>query len=140
MIVTTAIGRLTKDAEVFTYGQGKSGINFCLACNDPMNPDGDANFLNCVIFGRDQNLAQYLTMGNQIIAHGNLSLTNDGKGNYYTKLIVNNFEFGAKKAGGNHNQNYQQNNGGYNSGSYNSNSGYGNGGYGNGYDDGYMPY
>lgn len=95
MIKVMATGRITKDAEVFTYGQNKTGVSFGLACNQ-VNRE-DAVFVNCTVFGRDENLAQYLKMGNQIIVHGNLTIDNDGNGNYYTKIIVDELEFGAKK-------------------------------------------
>ena len=96
MLKATATGRLVKDASVFTYdGGSKSGINFTLACN--LRGKEEPVFINCTQFGRDENTAMNLTMGNQIIVHGDLDITNDGNGNYYTKIIVQEFEFGAKK-------------------------------------------
>lgn len=98
MIKVVASGRLTKDANVFSYGQGKSGVNFTLACNQ-IGRD-EAVFINCVVFGRDENLAQYLKMGNQIIVNGNLTIDKNND-NYYTKIIVDELEFGAKKQNNN---------------------------------------
>lgn len=96
MIKVTAVGRLVKDATVFTYGDhGKTGLNFTLACNNFRRED--PTYLNCTMFGRDENLASYLLMGDQIIAYGDLDITNDGNGNYYTKLTVSDIEFGARK-------------------------------------------
>lgn len=94
MIKVVATGRLTSNAKVFTYGQGKTGINFGLACNQVGREE--PVFIQCTQFGRDENLAQYLTMGNQIIVHGNLTI-DENDGNYYTKIIVDELEFGAKK-------------------------------------------
>lgn len=95
MLKITAVGRLTKDAEVFSYGQGKTGITFNLACNQ-MGSD-EAVFIQCTQFGRDENLAQYLKMGNQIIVHGDLIKNQGNDGNWYDKIIVQELEFGAKK-------------------------------------------
>ena len=96
MLKVTAAGRLVKDATVFTYGQGKTGINFSLACN--VRGKEEPVYVNCTMFGRDENTSQYLTMGNQLIVSGDLDISNDGEGNYYTKIIVQEFDFGAKKA------------------------------------------
>ena len=94
MIKVTAVGRLVKDASVFTYGDGKTGINFSLACN--IQGREEPVFINCTQWGRDENTAQYLLMGNQIIVHGDLDISaNDG--NYYTKINVKEWEFGARK-------------------------------------------
>ena len=96
MIKVTAVGRLTKDATVFTYGQdSKSGLNFSLACNQQGSED--AVFINCTKFGSDERLGKYLTMGNQIIVHGDLTINKGQDDNYYTKIIVSELEFGAKK-------------------------------------------
>lgn len=95
MLKVTAVGRLTKDAEVFTYGQGKSGIKFGLACN--IRGTDEPVFINCTQFGRDENTAMYLTMGDQIIVHGDLTKNKGNDGNWYDQIIVQEWEFGAKK-------------------------------------------
>lgn len=95
MVSMTAFGRLTKDATTFTYGDGKEGINFSIACNKKFGGD-EATFVNCVKFGVGDNLAQYLTMGNQILVTGEYTVE-ESDGVYYSKLIVDQLEFGAKK-------------------------------------------
>lgn len=96
-IKVTATGRLVNDAKVFPYDNGtKSGINFTIASNR-MGSD-EASFLDCVKFGADENLAQYMKQGDQFIVHGDLDPNKKGNdNNYYTKLIVSEIEFGAKK-------------------------------------------
>ena len=128
MIKATAVGRLSKDAEIFTYGQGKTGISFALICNQ-MGGDS-STYIQCVQFGRDENLAQYLKMGNQLIVHGDLVIE-ERNGSYYTKIIVSELEFGARK-NSNNNNNYSNNN--YN---YNGGGNYGNHSF---YDDGDQPF
>lgn len=104
MIKVTAVGRLTKDATVFTYGKdNKSGINFAIACNQQGSEE--AIFISCTKFGSDEKLAKYLIMGNQIIVHGDLNINKGQDDNYYTKIIVSELEFGAKKMF-NNNSNY----------------------------------
>lgn len=92
MIKVTATGRLVRDANVFRYNDNeKSGVKFTIASNDLGSEDPD--FLSCVIFNRDENMAQYLKMGNQVIVSGRLK--SDKKG--YNYCIVDDFEFGAAK-------------------------------------------
>ena len=98
MLEVHGVGRLCNDAEVFNYSNGNgSGVKFRLACNNGIN-NGDVNFVECVIFNRDENLAQYLKQGNQIIVSGDLKIKYDPESNRsYTQIIVNNFDFGARK-------------------------------------------
>lgn len=91
MIKIFATGRLIKDAKVFEYGQGKSGVSFCIASND--RGSEEAEFLNCTMFNRDNNFAQYLKQGNQIIVQGRYSKNDEG----YVSCIVDELEFGASK-------------------------------------------
>lgn len=97
MIKVTAVGNVVKNAEVFNYSNGKgSGVSFSLACKRGFGDNETTTFLNCVMFGRDENTAQYILMGNQLVVHGDLDIqNNDGK--YYTRLIVDDMEFGRKK-------------------------------------------
>lgn len=98
MIKVTAAGRLVKDAMVFTYGDGydqKTGLNFSLACNTRRKEE--PVYINCTYFGPDEKLAQYLLMGNQVIITGDLDIYPDKNGNYYTKIMVQELEFGAIK-------------------------------------------
>lgn len=93
MIKVSAVGRLCKDAETFTYGAGKVGINFDLACNSYGRDE--ATYIRCKIFNRE-GLAPHLKMGDQVIINGDLEIRNVD-GNYYTSIIVSELEFGAKK-------------------------------------------
>lgn len=95
MINVNGAGRLAKDAEVFTYGQNKTGLKFPVIC--PKQNRENTVYVNCTMFGPDENLAQYLTQGNQVIFSGELDINAGNDGNYYTSVIVNQLEFGAKK-------------------------------------------
>lgn len=100
MFKMTGVGRLTKDAELFTYGGGdekKTGIRFSLASNDWRNPD-TADFLNCVMFRGNQSLADNLKQGDQVMVSGNYQNRPREDGDQYnTSCVVEDLEFGAKK-------------------------------------------
>lgn len=98
MIKVTGVGRVVKDATVFSYGDGKSGVSFTIASNDSSAENSETTFLDCVVFNRDDKLAQYIKMGNQMVVNGDLKIHVDkDTGNRYTKVIVLDLEFGAKK-------------------------------------------
>lgn len=97
MIVCTCAGRLTRDAEVFDYANGeKTGVRFSLACNPGRFADEEAVFVNCTYFGRDERLASHLLKGDQVIVSGDMSMRKTDDDRYFD-LIVNRFDFGAKK-------------------------------------------
>lgn len=99
MIKCFASGRVVNDAKVFTYNTSNgqnTGVNFTIASNR-QNSD-DAVFIDCTYFNRDENLASYIKQGNQVIVSCDLSIRYDQQSNRnYVSLIVNDFEFGAKK-------------------------------------------
>ena len=101
MLKTFGEGRLVKEANVFTYGNNKSGVNFILACNRFGYGDNDTtSFLNCVMYGRDENFAQALHVGNQYIVHGDLQIKPYDENDQYSgtcTLIVDSLTFGQKK-------------------------------------------
>lgn len=108
MIKIFATGRLTKNAEVFTYGDNKTGIRFSIASSNGY--DENATFLNCVFWNRGQNLANHLLQGNQVIVEGEMEVNSSQNGQYYTQCRVTNLEFGAKKNSSNSNGYAQQGN------------------------------
>lgn len=101
MLMAFGEGRITKDAEVFTYGQNKTGVSFTLACNRGFGGEDDTtSFLRCTMYGRDENFAQYLKTGNQVIVQGDLTIKPYEKDDPYSgqpTLVVNSLTFGAKK-------------------------------------------
>lgn len=101
------IGRLTADPELTSYGKGKdagSRCSFTVASKQRGGSDEHTDFLRCVSFGKlAEILDQYLSKGDQVIIFGHISNgsyeTKDGEKRYTTDVIVEDFEFGAKKQG-----------------------------------------
>lgn len=109
------LGRLVKDIEIKTGGNGKSFGKFTLAVNrDFKNQEGkyDADFINCVAFDkRAEVLAQYVTKGQQLAVRGSWRTGNfkkeDGTTAYTNELFVEGFDFiGGQNSNGNNNSNY----------------------------------
>lgn len=99
-------GRLTKEPEVrYTSGsEPKAVARYTLAINrDHKNADGnvDADFLNCVTFGKNGEFAEkYLHKGMKIAIEGRIqtgSYEKDGKKIYTTDIVVERHEFVESK-------------------------------------------
>lgn len=100
MIKINAVGRLSEDAKVETYGrEGKTCVKFKLVCNHGYNDDQPPTTLFCTKFASDENLAQYMKQGDQFIISGSFSKYRGIDGNYYDQVILDRdgLEFGAKK-------------------------------------------
>ena len=101
------MGRLTRDPEV-RYSQGERPIavaRYTLAVNRTFKRAGepDADFINCVVFGRSAEFAEkYFRQGIRIVVSGRIqtgSYTNrDGVKVYTTEVIVDEQEFAESKA------------------------------------------
>lgn len=101
------MGRLTKDPEV-RYSQGDNPMavaRYNLAVNRKYQRDGEPNadFINCVAFGRAGEFAEkYLKQGMKIAITGRIqtgSYTNkDGQKVYTTDIVVEEHEFAETKA------------------------------------------
>ena len=106
------MGRLTRDPEI-RYSQGERSTavaRYSLAVNRTFKRDGepDADFINCVAFGRQAEFAEkYFHKGIRIVITGRIqtgSYTNkEGQRVYTTDIIVDDQEFADSKnsAGGN---------------------------------------
>lgn len=101
MINVSAVGRLTKGADLRTTGSGKQVGNFSLACKRS-RPDKDGNvpttYMNCVIWGTPAMvLAKYAQKGSMISVVGELQSRSyddqQGRTHYVTELVVDNFQF-----------------------------------------------
>ena len=100
------MGRLTRDPEV-RYSQGERPIavaRYTLAVNRTFKRAGepDADFINCVTFGRSAEFAEkYLHQGVKIAVTGRIqtgSYTNkDGVKVYTTDVVVEEQEFAESK-------------------------------------------
>ena len=101
------MGRLTRDPEI-RYSQGERSTavaRYSLAVNRTFKRDGepDADFINCVAFGRQAEFAEkYFHKGIRIVITGRIqtgSYTNkDGVRVYTTDIIVEEQEFAESKS------------------------------------------
>ena len=101
------MGRLTRDPEI-RYSQGERSTavaRYSLAVNRTFKRDGDpdADFINCVAFGRQAEFAEkYFHKGIRIVITGRIqtgSYTNkDGVRVYTTDIVVEEQEFAESKA------------------------------------------
>ena len=101
------MGRLTRDPEV-RYSQGERPIavaRYTLAVNRTFKRAGepDADFINCVTFGRSAEFAEkYFRQGIRIVVSGRIqtgSYTNrDGVKVYTTDIVVEDQEFAESKS------------------------------------------
>ena len=101
MNVVVLVGRLTRDPELKFGQSGKAYSRFSLAVDRPFSK-GEADFINCVAFGRNGEFAEkYLHKGTKILAEGRIqtgSYTNkDGVKVYTTEVVVENQEFAESK-------------------------------------------
>ena len=100
------MGRLTRDPEI-RYSQGERSTavaRYSLAVNRTFKRDGepDADFINCVAFGRQAEFAEkYFHKGIRIVITGRIqtgSYTNqNGEKVYTTDVIVEEQEFAESK-------------------------------------------
>ena len=102
------IGNLTRDPELTTTPSGISVCRFTIAVSRRFaNAEGEreADFINCVAFGRAAEFAErYLRQGTKIAVTGRIqtgSYTNrDGVKVYTTDVVVEEQEFAESKAAG----------------------------------------
>lgn len=102
------IGNLTRDPEIKALPSGQQVANFSVATNrtwkDKEGKKQEAvEYHNCVAFGRTAEvIGQYIKKGHQILITGRLqtrSWDSEGKKQYRTEVVVDNFQFGNKPAG-----------------------------------------
>ena len=110
------MGRLTRDPDV-RYSQGETPLaiaRYTLAVDRRFKRNGeqDADFINCVAFGRTAEFAEkYVRQGVKIAVTGRIqtgSYTNkDGVRVYTTDVVVEEQEFAESKAASASNSGYQ---------------------------------
>ena len=98
-------GNLTRDPELKALPSGGQVVNFGLATNrtykDKNGGKQEATeFHNIVAFGRTAEvIAQYCKKGRPIFVEGRITTRSwdgqDGKKNYRTEIVIENFQFGA---------------------------------------------
>lgn len=103
------MGRLTRDPEVrYTQGETPTAVaRYTLAVNRTYKRQGepDADFINCVVFGRGAEFAEkYLRQGMRIVISGRIQAGSytgrDGSRMYFTNIVVESQEFAESKASG----------------------------------------
>lgn len=103
------MGRLTRDPEVrYTQGETPTAVaRYTLAVNRTYKRQGepDADFINCVVFGRGAEFAEkYLRQGMRIVISGRIQTGSytgrDGSRMYFTNIVVETQEFAESKASG----------------------------------------
>lgn len=93
------IGRLCNEPEVTTGKNGNNIAKYRLAVNRDYKKDGqqEADFLNCVAFGKSADFVQgYLHKGMKIAVEGRIqtgSYEKDGVKHYTTDIVVDRHEF-----------------------------------------------
>ncbi len=103
------IGNLTRDPELRSTPSGVSVASFGIATSRTWkNKDGqkqeDTQFHNLVAFGpQAKTISQYMKKGSSILVEGRMQTRSwdspDGKKNYRTEIVVENFQFGPKREG-----------------------------------------
>lgn len=103
-------GNLTRDPELKALPSGSQVANFGLATNRTYKDKSGAKqeateFHNIVAFGRTAEvIAQYMKKGRPIFVEGRIQTRSwegkeDGKKQYRTEIVVDNFQFGADAKG-----------------------------------------
>lgn len=103
------IGRVTKDPEVKSLPSGIQVSSFSLATNRVWkDKNGEkqesTDFHNLISFGKQaETIGQYVTKGQLLYIDGRLQTRTwedkDGKKNYRTEIVLENFQFGPKAQG-----------------------------------------
>lgn len=98
------IGRICNDVEATTGKTGSAVAKFRIAVNREFKKEGqpDADFLNCVAFGKTAEFVQkYLYKGIKIAVEGRIqtgSYDKDGVRHYTTDIVVDRCEFCESKS------------------------------------------
>lgn len=103
-------GNLTRDPETKALPSGITVVTFSIATNRTYKDKNGAkqeavDYHNIVSFGKQAEvIAQYLHKGSSVFIDGRIQTRSwdgpDGKKNYRTEIVVENFQFGPKAVGG----------------------------------------
>lgn len=101
-------GNLTRDPELRALPSGQQVASFSIATNRTFkNKDGQqqdqTEYHNIVAFGRQAEvIGQYLKKGRPVFIEGRIqtrSWESEGKKNYRTEIVIDNFQFGPQAGG-----------------------------------------
>lgn len=99
------IGNITKDPELKALPSGQSVVNFSIATNRTWKDaqgqkQEDVEYHNIVVFGKQADtIKQYCNKGDSLLVEGRIQTRSwevEGKKNYRTEIICENFQFGQK--------------------------------------------
>lgn len=102
-------GNLTRDPELRALPSGQQVASFSIATNRTYkNKEGQqqdqTEYHNIVSFGRQAEvIGQYLKKGRPVFIEGRIQTRSweaEGKKNYRTEIVVDNFQFGPQAGGG----------------------------------------
>lgn len=111
------MGRLTRDPEVRQTASGVSSTSFSIAVNRKFknaNGEYEADFINCVAWRESgERIAKFFRKGSMIAIVGSIQTRSwegqDGKRQYATEVIVDEWDFtGSKAESGTEGSNGQQ--------------------------------
>lgn len=104
------VGRITNDLELKTTPTGREVLSFSVATNRRWKDQAGqqqekTDFHNIVSWGKQAaTLAQYCVKGQEMFLEGHLETRTwddaDGKKNYRTEVVLDQFEFGSKPGAG----------------------------------------
>ncbi|MCJ8341988.1 MAG: single-stranded DNA-binding protein [Cetobacterium sp.] len=101
MNLVVLIGRLTRDPELKFGQSGKAYSRFSLAVDRPFQK-GEADFINCVAFGKTAELiGEYLRKGKKVAVNGRLQMNRfemNGEKRTSYDVLVENIEFVESKS------------------------------------------
>lgn len=104
MNLVVLIGRLTRDPELKFGQSGKAYSRFSLAVDRPFQK-GEADFINCVAFGKTAELiGEYLRKGRKVAINGRLQMNRyevNGEKRTSYDVVVDAMEFIEAKGGEN---------------------------------------
>lgn len=93
------VGRLTRDPDLRYTSSGMAVAKFTLAVNRKFVKEGqqEADFIPITAFGKNaENLAKYVTKGQQLAVEGRLQISSSGEGmdrKWFTDVVVDGFDF-----------------------------------------------
>ena len=92
-------GRLTKEPMLSYVGDKNTALTkFSIAVNRERDKD-KADFFNVTVWGKQaESCANYLVKGQSVIVDGRVEI-DEKDGKYYTNVIADRVEFGAKPGG-----------------------------------------
>lgn len=103
-------GNLTRDAELRTTGGGYPVLSFSMAVNDRRKNqqtgewEDRPNYVDCTLFGtRAEKLAPHFTKGTKLFVAGKLNYSSwekDGQRRSKLDVVVDDFDFGGSRGGG----------------------------------------